>query len=261
VTQGPATPPGLRLPAYDELPRATRGGRSAWGLFGADDCAGLLNLQTPERVAAAARLVRAGEVYSLNAPVSVPESLWAERGIAGRGVLIDIDALLGGAGHGFDPASPRPVTAAELDAARAAAGVEWQPGDVLLLHTGFLGWQLRQPPARRAAMAGRGALASIGLAADEEMARYLWDAHVAAVVADNPSVEVWPSHGSEGAFPFGFLHRVLVGQFGMALGELWWLADLASACRRDGRYEVFLTAAPLSVTGGVGSPANALAFK
>jgi hypothetical protein len=57
------------------------------------------------------------------------------------------------------------------------------------------------------------------------------------------------------------LHRVLIGQFGMALGELWWLADLAHSCRRDGRYEVFLTAAPLNVTGGVGSPANALAFK
>jgi kynurenine formamidase len=328
VTPGPATAPGPRLPAYDELPRAARGGRSGWGLFGADDCAGLLNLQTPERVAAAARLVRTGEVYSLNAAVSVPEpplfrrgavrhtlitnegraffddkldnfypqassqwdSLahvaydadqfynaasteditvrarntighWAERGIAGRGVLLDIDALLGGAGAGFDPASPRSVTAAELDAARAATGVEWQPGDVLLLHTGFLGWHVRQPAGRREAMAERGGLASIGLAHDEEMARYLWDAHVAAVVADNPSVEVWPSDGTDAAFPFGFLHRVLIGQFGMALGELWWLADLAHSCRRDGRYEVFLTAAPLNVTGGVGSPANALAFK
>jgi kynurenine formamidase len=93
------------------------------------------------------------------------------------------------------------------------------------------------------------------------MARYLWDAHVAAVVADNPSVEVWPYDASDAAFPFGFLHRVLIGQFGMALGELWWLDDLALACRRDGRYEVFLTAAPLNVPGGVGSPANALAFK
>ena len=328
MTAGPASTPGPRLPAYDELPPAVRGGRSAWGLFGADDCAGLLNLQTPERVAAAARLVRTGEVYSLNAPVEVPapalfgrgplrhtlitierrasfddkldnfypqassqwDSLahvaydadqfyngasseditvrarntighWAERGIAGRGVLIDVDAFLGGAGAGFDPASPRPVTAAELDAARAAAGVEWQPGDVLLLHTGFLGWHRRQPPGRREALARRGGLANIGLAHDEEMARYLWDAHVAAVVADNPSVEVWPMDASDAAFPFGFLHRVLIGQFGMALGELWWLEDLARACRRDGRYEVFLTAAPLNVTGGVGSPANALAFK
>ena len=317
-----------RLPDYDDLPPAARGGRSAWGLFGPEDSVGLLSLQTPDRVAAAGRLIRNGEVYSLNAPVNVPEpplfrrgvvrhtlitnesraffddkldnyypqgssqwdSLahvaygadqfyngvtaedvtvrarntighWAERGIAGRAVLIDIDAALGGAGVGFDPASPRAITAGELDAVRAAAGVEWQPGDVLALHTGFLGWHVRQDASVRGALAERGGLRNIGLAHDEEMARYLWNAHVAAVVADNPSVEVWPSDPSDEAFPFGDLHRMLIGQFGMALGELWWLEDLALSCRRDGRYEVFLTAAPINVPGGVGSPANALAFK
>jgi kynurenine formamidase len=317
-----------RLPAYDDLPRATRGGRSAWGLFGPGDSAGLLNLQTPERIAAAARLIRSGETYSLNAPADIPgpplfrrgevrhtvigsdgraffddkldnyypqgssqwDSLahigydadqfyngatsgditararntidhWATRGIAGRAVLIDIDATLGGAGQGFDPASPRVISVAELDAAREAAGVQWQDGDVLLLHTGFLGWYTRQDAGVREAMAEPGALRSAGLAHDEEMARYLWNAHVAAVVSDNPSVEVWPADLSADAFPFGFLHRVLIGQFGMALGELWWLEDLALSCRRDGRYEVFLTAAPINVPGGIGSPANALAIK
>lgn len=320
--------PAPRLPAYDELPRAAHGGRSAWGLFGREDSVGLLNLQTPDRVEAAARLIRSGEVYSLNAPANVPEpplfrrgalrhslitndgraffddkldnyypqassqwdSLahvgygadqfyngvtaedvtdrarntighWAARGIAGRAVLVDIDAVLGGAGVGFDPASPRAVTVDELDAARAAAGVDWQPGDVLLLYTGFLGWHVRQEAAARAALAERGALRSVGLAHNEDMARYLWNAHVAAVVSDNPSVEVWPPETTESAFPFGFLHQVLIGQFGMAIGELWWLEDLAMSCRRDGRYEAFLTAAPINVTGGVGSPANALAIK
>jgi kynurenine formamidase len=320
--------PEHRLPDYDELPVAVRGGRSAWGLFGQEDSVGLLRLQTPERVAAAARLIRSGEVFSLNAPVTVPEpplfrrgavrhtlinngrraffddkldnyypqgssqwdSLahiaygpdefyngvtieditvrrrntighWAARGIAGRAVLIAIDAALGGAGVGFDPASSRAITVDELDTARAAAGVEWQPGDVLLLHTGFLGWHVRQEAAVREAMAEGGALRNIGLAHDEEMARYLWNAHVAAVVSDNPSVEVWPGDVREEADPFGYLHRMLIGQFGMALGELWWLEDLALSCRRDGRYEVFLTAAPINVPGGIGSPANALAMK
>ena len=61
--------------------------------------------------------------------------------------------------------------------------------------------------------------------------------------------------------PFGFLHRMLIGQFGLAIGELWWLDDLARGCRADGRFEVFLTAAPTHVTGGIGSSANALAIK
>src|SRR5512142_2729169 len=42
--------PAPRLPDYDELPSAIRGGRSAWGLFGRDDSVGLLSLQTPDRV-------------------------------------------------------------------------------------------------------------------------------------------------------------------------------------------------------------------
>jgi hypothetical protein len=66
---------------------------------------------------------------------------------------------------------------------------------------------------------------------------------------------------SEQARPFGFLHNVLIGQFGMALGELWWLSDLASDCAADRSYEMFLVSTPLNAPGGIGSPANAVAIK
>jgi hypothetical protein len=36
---------------------------------------------------------------------------------------------------------------------------------------------------------------------------------------------------------------------------------LAADCAEDGRYDFFLTAKPLNIVGGVGSPPNALAFK
>lgn len=316
-----------RLPAYDDLPPAPRGGRSGWGLFGPTDSVGLLNLQTPSRVVDAARLIRTGEVFSLNAPLDALEpplflrgalehtvtamgesafddkldnyfpqassqwdSLghvgyeadqfyngvtagdivaksrntidhWARRGIAGRAVLLDIDAAFGGAGSGFDPATPRAISVDDLEQARQAAGTEWRDGDVLLLHTGFLGWYGRQDSATRAKLAELGDLAAIGLEQSEDMARYLWDAHLSAAVADNPSLEVWPPDLRPEGMPFGFLHRILIGQFGLALGELWWLEDLALACRADGRFEVFLTAAPTNVVGGIGSSANALAIK
>jgi hypothetical protein len=48
---------------------------------------------------------------------------------------------------------------------------------------------------------------------------------------------------------------------GMPLGELWDLDALAEDCAADGRYEFFLTSAPLYVPGGVGSPINAYALK
>lgn len=55
-----------RLPAFDDLPLlGDLGLRHAWGAFGEDDDLGTINLLTPERVAAAASLVRTGEVVSL----------------------------------------------------------------------------------------------------------------------------------------------------------------------------------------------------
>jgi len=316
----------LGLPSYADLPRAADGGRSAWGLFGDDDCVGTISLQTRERIAAAAALVRTGEVFSLNAPLTLPDpplflrrplrhtllpepetpgfdekldgfypqgssqwdslahvgygpeqfyngatsadirsgarntiDSWARRGIAGRAALLDIDALLGGAGTGFDPGTSRAISVAELEAARRAAGISWQAGDILLLHTGFLSWYREQPRAVREKLAESEDFEAIGLERSEEMAAYLWDSRVSAVASDNPAVEVWPPRWDGG--PFGFLHRILIGQLGIALGELWWLADLARSCRQDGRHAAFLTAAPLYLPGGVGSPANALAIK
>jgi kynurenine formamidase len=186
---------------------------------------------------------------------------WARRGIAGRAVLIDVDATLGGAGRGFDPATARSITVDELDGARREAGVEWEAGDVLLLHTGYLAWYGRQSTEVRTTLATSRGFAAIGLEHTEAMAEYLWNTHVAAVVSDNPSVEVWPPDSRPESLPFGFLHRLLIGQFGLAIGELWWLDDLARSCRADGRYEAFLTAAPLHLVGGIGSTANALAIK
>jgi kynurenine formamidase len=100
-----------------------------------------------------------------------------------------------------------------------------------------------------------------GVEHSEDMARYLWDNRIVAVAADTFAVEVWPPDFSPEAFPFGFLHRVLIGQFGMALGELWSLDALAADCADDGVYECFLTSAPLHARGGIGSPPNALAIK
>ena len=44
-------------------------------------------------------------------------------------------------------------------------------------------------------------------------------------------------------------------------GEFWDLDALAADCAADGVYEFFLTATPLNLEGGVGSPANAVAVK
>ena len=181
---------------------------------------------------------------------------WARRGIAGRAVVLDMVRTLAAAGRGYEPGTSTAFSVEDLELARDRAGVQFRSGDIVVLHTGFAAWYLDQNPAERTRAAR--ALTTPGIAHGEEMCRYLWDAHVAAVVSDTFAVEVFPADRD---VPTGFLHRMLIGQFGMALGELWWTEDLAADCAADGVYEAFLTSTPLHAPGGIGSPANALAIK
>ena len=101
----------------------------------------------------------------------------------------------------------------------------------------------------------------------------MWDLHVAAVAADNPGLEVMPFGGladlAEMAAAMGdpvrapntFAHFRILALLGIPIGEFWDLDALASDCASDGVYECFLTATPLNLEGGVGSPANAVAVK
>lgn len=314
------------LPRYDDLPEAPEGGRSGWGVFGADDNLGLINLLTPERVVEAARLIRRGALFPLDAPLdafspaiaasrgtprhhvlhtpgtagfddvydnffpqasSQWDSLghvgygptafyngateddvasgrrntiehWARHGIAGRGVVLDLVRTLADAGRPYEIGSSATFEVEDLERARERAGVEFREGDILLLHTGFAAWYMGQPAGERFRVAR--AMSTPGIASGEEMCRYLWDAHVAAVACDTFAVEAFPPPFGEPP-PGGFLHRMLIGQFGMALGELWWLEDLAADCAADGVHEVFLVSAPLHARGGIGSPPNAVAIK
>lgn len=183
---------------------------------------------------------------------------WAARGIVSRAVVLDLAPAIAERGG---PGSATALTPADLDAARVAAGLEVRTGDILVLNTGFLSWYGTQDSAARAVLARRDRLTAAGIEHTPAMAEYLWDLHVAAVVSDAPSLEVWPPDERQEAWPFGFLHRVLLGQFGMGIGELWWLHDLVEDCRADGRWEALLVSAPMPAKGGIGSPANALAIK
>jgi hypothetical protein len=89
----------------------------------------------------------------------------------------------------------------------------------------------------------------------------VWDSGASAFASDAPGLEVWPPDSRPEAVPFGYLHRVLIGQFGLAIGELWWLVDLAADCAADGRHDFLLTSTPVNMIGGIGSPANAVAIK
>ncbi len=180
---------------------------------------------------------------------------WARRGIVTRGILLDVADDVAAAGGAGDST---PVTVEFLERARQRAGVEYRPGDVLLIRTGFLDWYAKQGQEVRERQSLRAGITTPGVEHSEELVEYLWDSHAAGVASDTAGLEVFPTDLSR---PFGSLHQILIGQFGMALGELWALDSLAADCAADGAFEFLLVSAPLNIPGGIGSPANATAIK
>ena len=184
---------------------------------------------------------------------------WARRGIAGRCVLLDVARWRAAQGRPIDCGSNDAISVEELEATRAAQGVTLEPGDVWLLRTGWVGWYDQQRYATRFALGDRNTFKAPGLACSEAIAEYIFDHHPAAVAGDNPSLEAWPPPNF--LAPDGFLHHYLLGRFGIAIGEMFVLDALADDCAHDRIYEGLITAAPLNIEGGTGSPANALVLK
>jgi kynurenine formamidase len=309
--------PNRPRPYYAELPAG-----NARGVFGPDDQLGCLNLLTCERTAAAAALVRTGELFSLNASLmnyNVPNffasrgtargapkhtvialksakirrddyldafypqagsqwdhfrhcgdpdtetfynghtdatcgiDAWAERGIAGRGVLLDVARWTAEAGDPIDWLSPREITVADLERTAAAQRVSVEEGTILLMRVGWQEGYSKLTPEERAALPSSSPSAP-GLEPSPAIAERLWDWGIAAIGSDNPQLEVYSSER------YSILHDDLLGRLGIPIGEFWLLDALAAACAAQKRYEFLFTSAPLNVAGGVGSTANALAI-
>ena len=168
--------------------------------------------------------------------------------LAGRGVLLDAGRVLGDA-HGELPDS-HPITAAELDAVAAEQGVEVREGDIVCVRTG------QYARTRREGWGGYAGGPAPGLSFTA--LDWLHDTGIAAIATDTWGVEVRPNEFEDAFQP---LHQVAIPHLGLFLGEMWDLDGLADDCAADGTYEFFLTAAPLRITGAVGSPVNPIAVK
>ena len=318
---------GLKLPAYSELPvRAGAPDGAAWGVFGDDDEVGTINLQTPDRVVAAASSIKSGKVFALNLPINIPDpplftrgkhthtvkifptaefvlddyldnfypqasSQWdalahvkhpvhgayngipdaritgrggmrlgidnlARRGIAGRGVLADVARYYDRVGKSINFTKAESIPLEDVQATLDDAGVTLQAGDVLLIRIGWTKFYLSASAQIKEELSRETVVP--GIEGSERVARWLWDNHLAAVASDSPALEALPkAAGNE----MEFLHFHMLAFFGMPIGEMWNLEGLADDCAEDGRYDFFITSAPLNIPGGVGSPPNALAIK
>jgi hypothetical protein len=181
---------------------------------------------------------------------------WSVRGPMGRGVLIDVARHLQERGTPLVPDERFEITGELLDEVAQAQGVEFAPGDFLVLRTGWMEWYRALSKDARDALQGTvgHGLATPGLESSQSTAEFLWDHGIVSVAADNIACEVLPVDREK-----GFLHRRMIPLLGMAIGEFFHLPALSASCAESGRYDFMLVSAALNIPRGVGSPANAYA--
>jgi kynurenine formamidase len=173
----------------------------------------------------------------------------AERGVVGRGVLVDI-ARHRGKDH---LEKGETFTHEDVLAAATAQGVEIAKRDILVLRTGWIGSWYNTTPAEF-----YDGFNEPGLTYSPELVEWFQEMEIPNLVTDTIANEVTTDPVSGVALP---LHNALMRNLGVAFTEICRLDDLAADCAEDGQWTFLYTAAPLNVVKGTGAPVNPVVVK
>jgi len=164
-------------------------------------------------------------------------------GVVSRGVLLDVAALKGrwlGSGEGVMPE--------DLEAAEKAQNVRVEPGDILLIRTGYYARRLAEGPGHP--------LKDGSPAAHVVCMPWFRERDIAMLGTDTHNDVSPATHPGLG----NVVHIVALVSMGLWLIDNANLEDLAQACAARRRWEFMLTIAPLRLQGVTGSPVNPIAL-
>lgn len=173
----------------------------------------------------------------------------AERGVVGRGVLIDMARFRGKAV--LDPAET--FSHKDLLAAAKKQHVEIAKRDILVVRTGWIGSFYTRDQAEFYKN-----FVEPGLTYSEELVHWFKDMEIPNLVTDTIANEVTFDPVSGCALP---LHGALMRNLGVAFTEIALLDQLADDCAKDGQWSFLYAAAPLKVVNGSGAPVNPIVVK
>ena len=190
------------------------------------------------------------------------KTAWCKEGIAGRGVFLDYRRWAESEVIQEDLLSNFEIPLSGLKACAKSQNVTFKEGDILIIRSGWTKGYLALDEAGREAWAERIPVLAGGMATTMEMAEWIWDNGFSAVAADTIAFETQPfrTNGEPGGLEMTQLHEILLGGWGMPIGEMWDLETLSEECAAQGRYEFFLTSMPLNIPGGIAGPANVMAI-
>ena len=172
----------------------------------------------------------------------------AQRGVAGRGVLIDMARYFGveaiEARRTFDHN--------DLLAAAEQQGVSIEKHDILLIRTNHLQLFFEQGDKFYEDFC------EPGLQYSPELVKWFHEMEIPNLVTDTIANEVTTDPDTGVALT---LHNALMRNLGIALTEICDLESLAAACAEDGRWDFFYVAAPLKIHRATGAPVNPVAVR
>ncbi|MBM3727178.1 MAG: cyclase family protein [Acidobacteria bacterium] len=165
-----------------------------------------------------------------------------KNGIFTRAILMDIPRLKGV--EWLEPSTA--IYPEDLDAWEKKAGVRVQPGDIVLIRTGR--W------ARRAAK-GPWPIMNAAAGLHASCARWLRQRDIAILGSDGAS-DVMPSGVPGVAQP---IHQLTLIAMGVPIFDNMDLEAAGKEAAKQSRWEFLVSAGPLPVPGGTGSPLNPIA--
>ena len=191
---------------------------------------------------------KALDEYHMPAGHTGTVDFWSD-GIVTRGVLYDVPRF-----RRADYVEPgRPVQGWELVDIAAAQGVEPQPGDAVLIRSGFSAYF-----AATGAQPGFGSPAGVHASCVEflhetQASMLVWD------MQDAPDADQGLANPKPIPVPM-HVHQMVLPYMGMPILDNADFEALAAACAAAGRWAVQFVVAPLVITGGTGSPVNPIAI-
>jgi kynurenine formamidase len=172
----------------------------------------------------------------------------AERGIVGRGVLLDMARFR--QKEALDRAET--FNHDDLLACAKAQGHTIEPHDILIVRTNYLSNFFKDKAAFYTDFC------EPGLTYSPELVRWFHEMEIPNLVTDTIANEVTSDPVSGVALP---LHCALMRNLGVTLTEICNLEKLADSCAQDGRYTFLYVAAPLKIHRATGSPVNPVVIK
>jgi len=172
----------------------------------------------------------------------------AERGVVGRGVLLDMARFLGKDYLG----AKETYTHEDLEACAKAQGVTIEKRDILIIRTNHLQLFFEIGDAFYEDFC------ECGLVYSPELVEWFKNKEIPNLVTDTIANEVTTDPNTGVALT---LHNALMRNLGVAFTEICDLEKLAEDCAADKRYAFFYVAAPLKITQATGSPVNPVVIK